>query len=104
MPGLIDRYKRETYTIKQRSGIVDGKPTFTEIQAQGLSLDTSKDDESSFGTVHRGKVFFVAPLDSTPQIPCKIVYDGVEYDVRTVERLMTLRGELWGYKLVAFGE
>lgn len=103
MPGPIDRYKRETYTIKQRSTIVDGKPTFTETEAHGLSLDLGLDELSVFGQVHRGKVFFVAPLASTPQLPCVIVFDGVEYDVQTVERLMTLGGTLWGYKLVAFG-
>lgn len=103
MAGPIERYKRETYTIKQRSSIVDGKPTFSEISARGLSLDLSKDEVSKYGNVARGRVFFVAPLDSTPTMPCKIVFDSVEYDVQSIEVLKTLRGALWGYKLVAFG-
>lgn len=103
MPGIIDRYKRETYTISQRSGISDGKPTFSTITARGFSLDVSREDGTEFGTVHRGKVFFVAPLDSVPTLPCKITLDNVEYEVQTIERLMTLGGVLWGYKIVAFG-
>ena len=103
MPGIIDRYKREDFTISQRTGISDGKPVFGTITAHGFSLDYSRQDGTSFGVVHRGKTFYVAPLDSTPTLPCKITLNGVEYEAETVERLMTLGGELWGYKIVAFG-
>ncbi len=103
MPGPIDRYKRETYKIKQRTSIVDGKPVFSDTEAQGLSLDMSQDELSAFGKVHNGRVFFIVPIDPAPQMPCQIEFNSVVYDVQKIETLRTLSGVLWGYKLVAFG-
>ena len=103
MPGLIEKYKRDTFTLKRRSGISDGKPTFSSETCEGLSLDMTKEEISVFGLNHRGKVFYVCPLETTPQLPCKITFDGLDYDVQTIEVLRTLRGELWGYRMIAFG-
>ena len=103
MAGLIDRYKREDFTISQRTSISDGKPVFTTISARGFSIDMSYDSLTAFGNVHRGKVFYVAPLDSTPTMPCQITHDGLDYDVKSIEVLRTLSGVLWGYRLTAVG-
>ena len=103
MPGLIDRHARTPLTLRQRAGIVDGKPTWREYSCRGMILDFSARDIDYFGAIRNGKIFLVAPFEITPELPGTIVFGGREYDIKGIKTYRNLRGVLYGYRMAVAG-
>lgn len=103
MAGLIEKNARETYTLRNSSGIIDGNQTWTEKQVRGLSFELQKAEFDEAGSVQAEKVFLIAPqadLDGIT-IPAQIVHDGAVYDVMSAKALRNLKGELLGFRVAA---
>lgn len=101
MAGLIEKNARETYTLRNSSGIIDGKQIWAEKSVRGLSFELQKSEFDEAGTVQAEKVFLIAPqadLDGVT-IPAQIVHDGAVYDVMSVKALRNLRGDLLGFRV-----
>ena len=103
MPGIIERYAKTAMTLKQRSGIVDGKPTWSSTACVGMVLDFTKSDLEYFGAIQNGKIFLVSPLDFTPTLPGMMVCSGVEYEIKGIKTYRNLRGVLLGYRMAVAG-
>lgn len=103
MAGLIEKNARETYTLRNSSGIIDGQQVWSEKSVRGLSFELQKAEFDASGTVQAEKVFLIAPqseLDGIT-IPAQIVHDGAVYDVMSAKALRNLKGELLGFRIAA---
>lgn len=103
MAGLIEKNAREVYTLRNSSGIIDGKQVWAEKEVRGLSFELQKAEFDASGTVQAEKVFLIAPqadLESVT-IPAQIVHDGAVYDVMSAKTLRNLKGELLGFRVAA---
>ena len=103
MSGLIEKNARETYTLRNSSGIIDGKQVWSEKEVRGLSFELQKAEFDASGTVQAEKVFLIAPqadLDGVT-IPAQIVHDGAVFDVMSAKTLRNLKGELLGFRVAA---
>lgn len=104
MAGIIERNARIRLTLKQRSGISDGKPTWSGISCRGFFTDMTQADFEYFGRIRNGRIFFVAPFAGTaPKLPAMIVCDGVEYEVQGIRTYRNLQGVLLGYRMAVAG-
>ena len=98
-------YSDTDIIIEQPDSIVDGKQQYTRIPARGRVVDFSQRDIDYFGTIQDGKIFMVAPLelDTPPELPGRIVYDGIEYDIRGIRTYRNLKGVCMGYRIAVAG-
>lgn len=103
MASIIVKNAREVYTLRNSSGIIDGKQVWAEKEVRGLSFELQKAEFDASGTVQAEKVFLIAPqadLDGIT-IPAQIVHDGAVFDVMSVKALRNLKGELLGFRVAA---
>ena len=105
MAGIIERIAKNPATILQRTGITDGKPVWSEISCLCFPFDFEQSDKEYFGAIQDGKIFMVAPLelDTPPELPGRIVYDGIEYDIRGIRTYRNLKGVCMGYRIAVAG-
>ena len=103
MAGIIEKHAHTEIKLRQRRGIFDGKPLWGETDCLCMVLDFTSRDRTYFGTVQNGKVFLVAPFGSAPALPGVIVFDGREYEIKSIKTYRNLRGVLVGYRMVAAG-
>lgn len=80
-------------TLRQMSGIVDGKPTWSDTSCRGIVLDFTNSDLDYFGAIKNGKIFLVAPLSFTPTLPGMMICDGFEYEIKGIKTYRNLRGD-----------
>lgn len=100
MAGIIERNAKTPMTLKRRSGIVDGKPSYAEFACRGMLFDFSQADLDYFGKIGTQKTVLLAPLDGVVDTTCKISFDGKEYNISAVKTIRNLKGVLLGYKVV----
>ena len=103
MAGIIERYAKTAMTLKQRSAIVDGKPTWSSTACLGMVLDYTGRDIDDFGAIKNGKIFLVAPMAFTPALPGMMLCDGVEYEIKGIKTYRNLKGVLLGYRIAVAG-
>ena len=61
MAGIIEKHAKTAMTLKQQSGIVDGKPTWSSTDCLGMVLDYTGSDVGYFGAIKNGKIFLIPP-------------------------------------------
>ena len=103
MAGIIEKHANTTVTLKQRSAIVDGKPTWSSTECLGMVLDYTARDIDDFGAIKNGKIIFIPPLAFTPALPGMIQCNGVDYEIKAVKTYRNLKGILLGYRIVVAG-
>lgn len=103
MAGIIERNARYEAVIRQRTGIADGKPQWTDVTCRCFSLDFEQSDREYFGAIQNGKIFMVAPMETTPLLPGRIVFENVEYEIRGIRTYRNLKGVLMGYRVAVAG-
>ena len=103
MAGLIERYAKTAMTLKQRAGIVDGKPTWNETDCLGMILDFTSRDIGYFGSIQNGKIFLIPPLPFVPELPGMMLCGGSEYEIKGIKTYRNLRGILLGYRIAVAG-
>ena len=103
MAGLIEKNAREVYTLRNSSGIIDGKQVWAEKEVRGLSFELQKAEFDASGTVQAEKVFLISPQSDLEgvTIPAQIVRDGAVYDVMSAKTLRNLKGDLLGFRVAA---
>lgn len=99
MIGMIEKYAKESVKINMKSGVSDGKLTYTSYDALALALDMARGDKTPFGTVVSSKVFYIAPFDVTPVLPLQIEQSGTLYNVQELQTYVNLKGVLQGYRM-----
>lgn len=103
MAGIIEKHAKTAATIKQRCGISDGKPVWSNTDCLVMALDYTARDIGYFGALNNGKIFLVSPLESTPTLPGKIICDGTEYEIKGIKTYRNLKGVLIGYRIAVAG-
>lgn len=103
MAGIIEKHAKTAMTLKQRSGIVDGKPTWSSTDCLGMVLDYTSSDVGYFGAIKNGKIFLIPPLEFTPTLPGKMLCGGVEYEIKGIKTYRNLKGVLIGYRMAVAG-
>lgn len=101
MAGIIEKHAQTPITLKRRTGILDGKPQWSESAALAFVLDFTERDAERFGVLKNAKVFLVAPVDPAPEVPGVVVCDGKTYDIKGVKTYKNLRGVLVGWRVAA---
>ena len=101
--GIIEKHAKTAATLKQRSGISDGKPIWSGSSCTVMELSYTRSDVERFGTIANGKIFLVSPLPFTPTLPGRIVCGGVEYDIKGIRTYRNLKGVLIGYRMAVAG-
>jgi hypothetical protein len=103
MAGLIEKNATETYTLRNSSGIIDGKQVWAEKSVRGLSFELQKSEFGEAGSVQTEKVFLIAPQADLEgvTIPAQIVHGTAVYDVMSVKALRNLRGDLLGFRVAS---
>jgi len=104
MAGLIERNAKNIISLKQRTGISDGKPVFgTAVSCLAMIFDFRQSDKNEFGSIQNGKIFLIAPLSSPPALPGFVSCDGNDYEMKSVKILRNLKGVVLGYRVAAAG-
>lgn len=103
MAGIIEKHAKTPVTLKQRSAIVDGKPTWSSTDCLGMVLDYTARDIGDFGAIKNGKIFLVPPLGFTPTLPGMVLCEGKEYEIKAVKTYRNLKGVLIGYRIAVAG-
>ena len=104
MSGVIEKYARNSITIRKRVGIVDGKPEWEEFGAIAMIFDFTQRDMDYFGDVKNGTVFLVSPtISQAPELTGQVVYDGKCYDIQGIKTYRNLKGQLLGYRIAVAG-
>lgn len=103
MAGLIERYAKTEGMIRQRIGIRDGKAEWTRIPCLCMSFETSRTEFEDTGRLSGGIVFYVAPLEKTPELPGWIDCGEKEYEIKEIRVCRNLNGRLLGYRIATAG-
>jgi hypothetical protein len=104
MAGIIERNAKMPMTLRRRTGITDGKPSYDDFPCKGMLFDFNQADLDYFGkisngTIVSGRKVLLAPLDGVVDTTCRIVIDGEENIIRAVRAIRNLKSEILGYKL-----
>lgn len=85
--------------IQQPDEIKDGKQTYKDVPARGRLIDFAQCDLDYFGTIQNGKIILVAP-PNVPELPARIVVNGVVYNLKSVRVCRNIGGRLIGCRCV----
>jgi hypothetical protein len=104
MAGIIEKIANTPIIIRQRTDVEDGKEIFGKnIAAYARVMGFTQTDIGLYGAVQNGKIFLVSPTEVEPVLPAVIVYNGEEYDAKSVKPIRNMKNILLGYRIAAAG-
>lgn len=103
MEAIIRRANRPVRVLLKSGVILDGKEGTVAVSTKAFVKDGFRDRFAPSGEVLSGRAFYIPPMKESPSMPCKIEYQGQEYDVADLKVYTDLRGVCKGYRMVVAG-
>ena len=97
---MLRKYCRTAATLRQKSGIADGKIKWEDMPVKIAVIDMTQRDIDAWGAFRYGKTVLIAP-DVIPEHPAQIVIGGKTYDLKEIKVCRDLDGKLAGCRCLA---